>query len=327
MLALILAVCTVQPIAAFAAINPKDSQFQRYLKEIEMTEGEFMAYFEELHDSFDDFKTLGELKEYLGEPLNEENLAALLKDYELTRPELEQLLADNGMALEDFIFIEDLDIEVDWIINGDEYGDFESSDEELRQALDMFGITDEEAGRLSAHLEQVVEDPDGFSERLLSLAGRMMALEEFESSSELTQAQANEIVSIWNELLSLFQVDAKYFLVKDGAKQPISLMELIQMDDIDGADLLIEIYSTSGEFLADLLITKDMFGSDMINETVGKVSKTESISGKKSAKPARTVNGGKLPNTAAHYIPQAATGFAILLLGFFLLRKARLKDI
>ncbi|MBD8004312.1 processed acidic surface protein [Bacillus norwichensis] len=337
-LAAILAIWAL-PLSAFAAVDPKDPEFQKYLKEIGMSEKDFVTYFEDVHDfTLEDFDSVKEIEEYLGEPINKENLNALLADYSMTKKELEQLLAENGMSLNDFVFIEDLEIEIFYLA-------VDSIDEEMIiEALAGFGLTTDEMQRLEAHLDKVVEntDEEAFLAKLLNVGDRLMEFPEFDSASELTPGQIAELLSIWDDLLNLLQLKVDYYLVKDGVETPVSLSALIQMDTVDGADLLIKIYSKDGQFLADLLITKEMFGSDILNNTGQKINKVEAAVKTSSGKPVakkikgekpvintvkgekpvvKTINGGKLPNTAGGYLPQAVAGLALIVLGAFLFRK------
>ncbi|RWR08099.1 processed acidic surface protein [Siminovitchia fortis] len=331
-LAAVLAIWAL-PLSAFAAVDPKDPEFQKYLERIGMSEEDFVTYFEDVHDfTLEDFDSVKEIKDYLGDPINKENLNALLADYGMTKKELEQLLAENGMSLGDFVFIDDLEAEILYLA-------FDSIDEDaIIEALAGFGLTNDEMQKLEAHLEKVLEnsDQEAFLAKLLNLGDRLMSFPEFDSASELTPGQIAELLSIWDELLDLLQLKVDYYLVKDGIETPISLSALIQMDTINGADLLIKIYSKDGQFLADLLITKEMFGSDLLNNAGQKINKVETATKASAKKPVaktvkgkkpvvKTVNGGKLPNTAGGYLPQTAAGLAFIILGAFLFRKFKAK--
>ncbi|MFD1706472.1 processed acidic surface protein [Siminovitchia sediminis] len=319
------------PLSTFAAVNPQDSEFQRFLLDIGMNEEEFITYFEGYHGyTLEDFDSVQEMINYLGDTINEQNLKALLDEYGLTQEELEQLFAENGLSLDDFIFIDDLDVEVYYLTSDDTV----SMDEEIALALlSEFGVTEEEGQRLADHLMKVMEnaDSEAFLTKLLDLEARLSAFPEFDSSSDLTPAQMVELLDIWEELLELFEVKVDYYLVKNGVETPVSISALLQMDTVDEADLLIKIYSKDGQFLADLLITKEMFGSDFIHHAGQKAEKAVKSAAanpeaENGAKPVvKTVNGGKLPDTAAGYLPQAAAGFALIILGAFLFRKHKVK--
>jgi processed acidic surface protein len=374
------------PFAAFAAVDPKSSEFQNYLKEIGMTESEFTDYFSNVHHEIElkEFDTLESLKIYLGPLVNEENLQELLDEMELTKEELDSLLVENGKTLEQYIFIGDLYNDVpDWLFPEEqtpisdenlqalleefdfntveeleaflnEYDDsienyeyiedlefaiatyyLSDAEDELLAVMDSIGLTEEEAEKLTNYFISLMEDPNFNEEQFMAsmedISNRLLAFPEFESASELTAEQIAEFIDIWDELLNLLNIKVEYYLTKDGTTTPISFATLIKMDNINGADLLIKIYSKSGEFLADMILTKEMFGSDFIEET-GKDLKDTKEAAKEVKKaidkvpakaPVKTVKGGKLPNTASDYLQNSLAGLGVILLGALLFRKVK----
>lgn len=164
----------------------------------------------------------------------------------------------------------------------------------------------------------------------------MMAFENFETAEELTAEQIAEIFEIFNDMLDLFQVETKYYLAKDGEKKVISFNDLITMNTTNGYDLLIEIYNKQGEFLADVLLTADMFGSEIIQETGKDIKEAEKIvtennqaseAPKAEKSPVKTVKGAKLPTTASDYAVNTLAGLAFVAAGVFLFRRIRAKGI
>ncbi|MFC6604971.1 processed acidic surface protein [Ectobacillus funiculus] len=91
--------------------------------------------------NLDDFETTEDLQAMLGTPITDENLNDLLKDYSLTREQLNSLLAEFGESLDDYKFIEDLDNAVDFYVNHDE------ELEESEALLSQIGLTEEEVDR------------------------------------------------------------------------------------------------------------------------------------------------------------------------------------
>ncbi len=384
MLAVALSLGTL-PFAAFAAVDPKSSEFQNYLKEIGMTESQFTDYFSNVHEiELKEFDTLESLKAYLGPLVNEENLQELLDEMEITKEELDALLVENGKTIEQYIFIGDLYYDVtNWLFPDEQtpitdenlqtlLEDFEFSsvkeleaflneyddsienyefiedlesaiamyylsdaEDELLTVMDSIGLTEKEAEKLTNYFVSLMEDPNFNEEQFMAsmedISTRLLAFPEFESASELTAEQIAEFIDIWDELLNLLNIKVEYYLTKDGNTTPISFTSLIKMDDINGADLLIKIYSKSGEFLADMVITKEMFGSDFIEET-GKDLKDTKEAAKEVKKaidkvpakaPVKTVNGGKLPNTASDYLQNSLAGLGVILLGALVFRKVK----
>lgn len=83
------------PASAFA-IDSNDPKLETYLNEIGMTSEELEEYLDSDGYTLDDFQSVDELRNKLGEVLTEENLQRLLQEYGLTKEQLTQLLIDNG---------------------------------------------------------------------------------------------------------------------------------------------------------------------------------------------------------------------------------------
>ncbi|WP_455675245.1 processed acidic surface protein [Pradoshia sp.] len=253
-------------------------------------------------------------------PITDENLQDLLEEYEITREELDAILAEMGESLENFQYIEDLGgVIFDYYYNEDTMDEFLDA---IMVGFEEIGITEQELQKLLEHFVRVAEEDDTIFERLIALDERMMQLPDFESADDMTEAQMKELVSVFNEILTTVQIDAKYYLVKGDSKKAVTLNELMYMDTTNGADLLIELYNLQGEFLADMLFTADTFGSDIIKEEVNKITKPliEAEQKKKPVKKpvkkvTKTENGGKLPNTAGNYTEGILLGAAIAGLG------------
>jgi processed acidic surface protein len=292
----------------------------------DVLEGTWIIFSEELHE-YVDFYLNGEA----GTPIDEENLQLLLKDYGFVSKEaLEQFLNENDDTIENYDYIEDLEFAVDFYVNGDEYLD------EIYGLFKEIGLTDKELEKLFTHLETLDFEDPVFLEKLIELSERMIAFEDFETAEELSAEQIGELFDIFSDLLDLFQLETKYYLVKDGEKQTVSFETLMTMDTTNGYDLLIELYNNQGGFLADILLTADMFGSDLIKETGQDIKQAEEIvtknqrvsEGTKTVKPpVKTVKGGKLPKTSSDYAGNAIAGFALVFVGFAMFRRLKAKGI
>ena len=261
-----------------------------------------------------------------GTPINEENLQQLLEDYGFaSREELEEYLQQFDESIEYYDYIEDLDSIVDYYVNGG--AELEAEIDELFLSMDL---TEEEMDRLLEHFLTVYEENPDFEDQLYTLSERMMAFEEFDSADDLTAEQIAELLDISNDMLDILQVDVKYYLVKDGVKKPLSVQSMMTMTSTDGADLLIELYNKQGDFLADIILTNEMFGSDIIKETGKDLQEAEQIVKEAPVKTAtkaveKTVKGGKLPNTASDYLQNTIIGLVIVLAGVVLFRRVWVK--
>ncbi|MED3652796.1 processed acidic surface protein [Heyndrickxia sporothermodurans] len=249
---------------------------------------------------------------YIGTPITDKNLKELLKEYDMTYDEMVNLLKSNGDSIDNYEFIEDLE---DALIS---YSDDSISDI-FSDIFDKVGLTDEEVGNLLNHFMSLKLD-ENVENKLNKLSERMMAIGDFESKSDLSEKEINEIVNVYQEMLNIFKLNTKFYLVKGSDKKPISLNELAQLTSTNGYNLLIEIYDNNGKLLADLILTPDMFGSELIKDTAEKVKKVEKAI---TTPMKKTVRGGKLPNTAGHYGDYLLGGLLLLAMGIFLFRRWR----
>jgi processed acidic surface protein len=254
-------------------------------------------------------------KDNSGTPITEENLNNLLIEYDLTQDELNDLLAKNGDSLDNYEYIEDLDFAVSMYISGNDMNDLFSK----------LGMTDDELEAIMDYLMTLdLEDP-AIVEKLDDLQNRLMAFTEFDSATDLTDTQITELGNIMEEMLNILQLDAKYYLVKGNQKTEISISQLIKMKDSNGSDLFIQLFDKNGDSLADLVITADLFGSEIIDETAKDIKKVEKVVKNPLLTKPRTIKGGKLPNTAGNYTEGILIGFILVGVGAFLLRKRTVK--
>ncbi|MCP2033460.1 processed acidic surface protein [Planomicrobium sp. HSC-17F08] len=375
------------------AIESDSKELDAFLKEINWEKQDYLDYLESKNYSWEDFDAVDEL----GTPLTEAAIPPVLKEYKLTRAELNALLEENGdiekgqdvLDSEWLLFAEELHEYVGFYLSEntetpltdetlqqviDAY-EFESREdlesflneyddsinnyktvEALEEAIDNYifstdfgfelaglfeelGLTAEELERLEAHLKTLPFQTTEFQDRAMAISARMMLVGDFDSAEDLSAEEIAEILDIFTDLLDLFELKTQYFLVKDSDKKEINLSTLLTLETVNGYDLLIEIYNTQGTFLADILLTADMFGSDIIKETgedikeaeetvvVAPAPITKTPTSTKAAPVKQTVKGGKLPDTASPYVTNTLAGLALVLLGVVLYRRFKAQGI
>lgn len=325
-----------------------DKELVSYLAKVskergfEVTKEDIEASLELYDFSLEEFESVDELSEFLGDVIKADlsNLDYFNENYGLDKQALLQMLEENGEDISDYIYMDHLE-ETVWNLTGGGM-DGEIAGDLLPIFEEELGLTEEELQRLEDHLmslEEHLSNPETVKQ-LEELGNRMMAFEEFDVATELTAEQIAELASIYEELLSIFKLNVSYSLVKSGSESPVSLMDLMKLEELKGANLKIEIYNTDGKFLADLLITGEMVDSDtltnagvQIKESAKEVQKT--IEKAPVAKPVKqkisthtnsehqTVKGAKLPNTASDYLPRALLGLFLVLFGSLMYRKIR----
>ncbi|WP_110114395.1 processed acidic surface protein [Bacillus sp. CGMCC 1.16541] len=330
-----------------------EQDLDKYLAEVSTTRG-FTVTKEHIElalssyeDSLDSFQSVEDLKDFLGEVILADlsNLSYIYEQYELDKKSLTALLAENGESLDEYIYVDDLDLAVWFYLEGDMV---EEIDEEMVLDLlqlfqDEFGLTSEELERLEEHFTSIEEElmkPETL-QRLEELANRMMSFEEFDVATELTSEQLAELMSIFKEILSIFHLKVDFSLVQGQTETPISFSDLLSLKELQNASLKISFYNLQGEFLADMLLTGEMFGSDIITDTGEQIEESTNIV-KETVAPTpktpktekqktviekktnhQTVKGAKLPETASSFLMNALLGLVVVLVGVMLYRKVR----
>ncbi|QCR28216.1 processed acidic surface protein [Priestia megaterium] len=359
----------VFPTSSFAAASTFDADFNKYLKSVSQTRGfevtkDDVEYSLSLYDeSLENFDTIADLEDFLGEPIAADlhNVQDVYADFDLDKTSLNALLKENGQSLDDYVYLDDLYEDVGFYLEGDDwYEDDESYDEEdasyddelseedlsglLSFMQSELGLTSEELNRIEAHFTSLEDElsNEATLNRLDQLGERLAAFEDFDTATELSADQIAELMSIYKEMLSIFHLDAKFALVQGGNERPLSLTDLINLEELKNTSLKISLYTTDGKFLADMVITGDMFNSDIITDTGKEVEKSAEAVAKpaQAQKPAvekkqepvkkqtngavqKTVKGGKLPETASNYVTNTLIGLVLVAAGFVLFRKVR----
>ena len=287
---------------------------------VDVSDGEFIIFTEELEDTVDFY--LNYQEDWT--PITEANLAILLEEFGFTsKDELEDFLNQFDDSLENYEYIEDLESSIlfyqeDWLFDMDLEGMFAE-----------FGLTEQELERLAGHFETLDYTNPEFEDRLMALSERMMAIEEFSTVTELSAEQIAELLSIYDEFMGIFEMEAKYYFVKGDEKKEMNVQSLISLESTDGYDLLIELYNLQGDFLANILLTADMFGSDLIIDTGKELEESTPTvippPTKSLDNTDQTVKGGKLPKTASDFAQNAAVGLGFIAFGALLFRRIRVK--
>lgn len=291
--------------SAFA--QPPQEDIDALLAELDWEMEDLTEYLEYYEESLDSFASAEELREYLGTPITPENLSTLLNDYELTREELDTLLADFGETLEDYKFIEDLEIAVGF------YQDNDNMMLELENFLSDIGITEEEADRLFTHFESL--DELSLEAEMEEIGARLESIMMMDPEAEITEEQKAEILAIWNEIMAKMHLSPKFYLVNaDGSKTPISFDELADMEEFPASALFIELFDTEGNLILDLQVSADMLGDEYAIDAGEKLTDIGDLAGELTE-----LRHTKLPDTASPYVSNMIIGVVIILAGLFLL--------
>jgi processed acidic surface protein len=243
---------------AFAAL-PQD-QVDQILSELGWTNHDLTEYLDYYELSIDDFETIEDLKSMLGTPITDENLADLLLQHEITRSELDTLLAEFGESVEDYFFIEDLDIALSFYLGHDE------EMAELEEFMALIGLTDAEVDSLFTHFMEL--DETLLEQQMEDIISRLDPFFMLEDTTNLTKAQQGELVAVLKDMMAILKLDPRFFLVdKNGVETAATLYELMGMEELYGNELLIQLYSKDGELLLDMQFSEEMLSSEFLVES------------------------------------------------------------
>lgn len=290
---------------------PPQNEVNELLSEMGWTQEDLQNHLDYYEMSLAEFDTIEDLKFVLGTPITDENLNELLAQYDMSRGQLDELLAEFGETVDDYKFIEDLDVSIDFYQNHDE------NMKEAEEMLASIGLTEDEVDRFFNHLMAL--DETVLEQRMEEVASRLEPYLLSDPETELTDAQMEELTSMWEEMMSLLQLDAKFYLVnKEGVKTAVSYGQIMSAEDMYGNSLLIEIYDTQGNLLLDMQLSEDMLTSDFIFDSASQLTNVGDLAGELT-----NLKHEQLPKTASPYGLNMAIGLIVLLLGLSIYVKTR----
>ncbi|SNZ16970.1 processed acidic surface protein [Terribacillus aidingensis] len=245
--------------------DPATSEnLQELAEELGLTEKELADLFAANGLDLYSYMSMDNLYELIYNEVNDLSLHFLLQETELTQEEFNQLLAENKKTLDDFQSYEEL---AEFVYEATGYGEISMDDywEMAGPFLDLIGISKEEFFRAFTYMEEVVlHDPEAFITGLEDIAARAEALGNFETSTELTEAQGQELIAIWDDLMGIFQMKAAFYLVDGDTKTPVTMEELMKVTDLENRVLLVDLFDAQGNHLLNFTITGELFGSELV---------------------------------------------------------------
>ncbi|MGN7941017.1 processed acidic surface protein [Virgibacillus sp. 6R] len=296
-------------ISVFAA--PPEEEVNKLLSEMGWTQEDLQNYLDYYEMSLADFDTIEDLKGELGTPINERSLTKLLTKYNMSRDELDKLLAGFGETVDDYWFIEELDVSIDFYLNHDQYM------KEAEEMLALIGLEEEEVDRFFNHLMAL--DETVLEQRMEEVAARLEPFLTVDPESELTEDQLNELASIWEEMMGLLQLAPKLYLVNtEGNKTDISFGRLMNMEEMNGNSLLIEIYDTQGNLLLDMQLSEDMLSSEFLLDAASQFTNVGDLAGELT-----NIKHEQLPKTASPFGMNMIIGLFVFVIGLSIYVKSR----
>lgn len=292
---------------------PPESEVNTLLEELGWTKEELTTYLKDMYDlTLDEIETTDDLKLLLGTPITPENLEQLLADYELTRPELDVLLSEFGETVEDYEFIEDLDIAISFYI------DHDSEMSDIEDFLALIGLTDEEVETLFTHFMEL--DQETLNQQMEEIVARLDPFLTLDPMEELTQAQEDELITILQEMMSALQLKPQFYLKdNNGVENALTFKELINMEELYGNQLVINLYNANGELLLDMQFSEEMLSSEFLIESGIEFAQLGDIAGELTS-----LNHNRLPDTASSLWLNMLLGTLIIgvgITGFFITKR------
>ncbi|MCM3160115.1 processed acidic surface protein [Metabacillus litoralis] len=301
--------CLTQQTALAA---PPQEDIDQILTELGWTQQDLVDYLDYYELSLDDFETAEDLRSMLGTPITDENLAELLASYEITRQEMDVVLAEFGETLDDYYFIEDLDVALSF------YLDHDGEMAEIEEFLALIGLTDEEVDSLFNHFMGL--DEEQLEQEMEGIITRLDPYLMMDDMTVLTDAQQNELVSILQDMMNVLQLDARFYLDdNNGVRTEVTFKELMNMEELYGNTLAIELYNTNGDMLLDMSLSEDMLSSEFFIESGIELAEVGDMAGELT-----NLLHNRLPDTASSLWMNMLLGLLAIgvgITGFFLTKR------
>ena len=285
----------------FAAVTPEE--LKDYTSKTGFTESDLEDYLAIYDLSVKDFETVDELVSYLGEPVNKETIQTLLSKHNLNEDELQHILGGFGESIHDYLFIKDLETTVNFYLNHAEVI------VEAERMLSEIGLTEDEINGLFLHFLSL--NDMYLEENMKSLSSNLEQYFSYNSSEGLSAEQQKELLVMYDKMIEIFELQPRYYLLKDGVKEAVAYNKLLEKSSLDGAELLVELYRTNDEYLLDLKVSEDMLASDFILVRGEKLLTVATLATEMSVK----VQGNKLPTTASPYSNLLLIGALLIVMG------------
>ncbi len=293
---------------------PPQGDINQILADLNWNQQKLIDYLDYNELTLDDFETGEDPRMILGTPITPENLAELLDQYKITRQQMDVTLAEFGETLEDYYFIEDLEVALTF------YLDHKEEMAEIEEFFALIGLTDEEVDALFTHFMEL--DKKQIEPQMKAIKTRLDPYLMMNKMTKLTEAQEDEIISILKAMMDALQLNTQYTLIDNNdVETVVTFKELINMEELYENDLLIALYNTKGDFLLDMRLSEDMLSSEFFIESGIEFARLGDLAGEFAS----TLHH-RLPDTASTLWGKLVIGLTIFNLGitlFFFTKRLR----
>jgi processed acidic surface protein len=284
-----------------------EGHLEQYLSTLNWTQGELEEYLATLDSSIDAFQSLEELKAFVGPSITNNNLNDLLGKYNMTHNDLETLLAEYGETLDDYKFIDDLEIDVQFFLR------YQEEFSIVSDFLSLFGLTEDEMENVFEHVRSLNEEVS--NQKLANLFESLEALSYLQGVDELSREEQEQIFSLWDEMFSALNIDARFYLVKDDSMTPTELQSLLTRDTLDESSLYMALHNLDGDVLATFIFSEDMVDSHLMYESLEQFGEIIKLAQQYQ----ELLVKAKLPITAGHFVTNMLVSIFFIVAGFVVL--------
>ncbi|MFT8322473.1 MAG: processed acidic surface protein [Bacillus sp. (in: firmicutes)] len=298
-------------IPVFAA--PSKAEIEQLSNSLGWTEHDLENYLSFKEMKLTDFDNIKELKECLGTPITPNSLEHLLHSYHMTREELDILLAGFNEKVQDFWFIEDLDVAIDF------YQNHETIMTNLEQFLISVGINETEKKQLYNHFKQL--DQEVLNNKVYEWKKALGNFDTLDQDETLTKIQQKNLVSLWKDVINTLALQPIFYTVDDNGKRTeLSIQTFLKDKSYD--TLTLELQDKQNNVLIDTVISPEKLSSRFAVDAADKVIQLSELSGELS-----TLYQSQLPNTATFHPLFLFLGYMLILLGILFVFRKRKKNI
>lgn len=287
----------------FAALS--DREVSKLIESVGWTTQDLEKFLSAKELRLDDFQNTKELKEVIGTPITPDSLEELLHTYNMTREELDILLAGFDEKVQDYWNIEDLDVAIDF------YQNHENLMANLEAFLLNVGITDKEKNNLYTHFKTL--DEEVVSTKINQWKEKADSLNALDPEGTLTQNQRSELMTLWEDMTKTLGLYPKFFKVDDNGKQTmLSLSDLSETKLLD--TMAMELYDNQNKLILNLVLSPEVLTASFAVDAADKVVSLTELSGELT-----TLYQSQLPNTASFAPMFLFIGYLLILVGTLLL--------
>lgn len=286
--------------ASPVAASPSEKEVESLANNLGWTTEDLEDYLSFKGLKISDFENIHVLKKQLGTPITPTNLDKFLVQNSMTQEELDILLAGFHESVEDFWFIEDLEVAVDF------YKNHEDKMLQLEKFLENIGFDDKEKQQFYGHLNKL--DPAFLAAKVEDWKHQLTALQAMDQENEIEVEENLAFTDFWKDFFTATALKPVIISIDDnGKRKKLSLNDLNhkQMD----TTVAIELYDDNQLLIGDAVMTSDLVSSV---DAVDKVVELTEVTGGLA-----NLYAAQLPNTASSFPIILCIGYMLLLLGLF----------